>query len=260
MRIDDSTLDASAGAAPAARETVHVLSAADVDYEAARAWQYATADALRAARTSDGAGVATEAVALIEHAPVYTMGARGGRATLRGPVESLPAPLVDTDRGGDITWHGPGQLVGYPILDLRRREMGAAEYLAALEGMLLDTLAAFGIEAALVEGRRGVWVGNDKIAAIGIRVQGGVSLHGVALNVAPDLAWFDAIVPCGLEDAGVTSMARVLGRPVRVAEARKAMMRAFERRFDARLVAVACATTPTLFGAVESEARAEVPA
>ena len=222
---------------------VRILAAAGVDYESARVWQAATAAAVRAAREAPAAPVeAVEAVALIEHTPVYTMGARGGRATLRLPVEALPAPLVDTDRGGDITWHGPGQLVAYPILDLRRRGMGAADYIHALEGMLLDTLAAFGIAAALVEGRRGIWIGpaarREKIAALGIRVQGGVSLHGIALNVAPDLAWFDAIVPCGLEDAGVTSMARVLGRHVTVEAVRIAMRDAFARRFDARLLDV----------------------
>ncbi|MDA0301476.1 MAG: lipoyl(octanoyl) transferase LipB [Chloroflexi bacterium] len=231
---------------------VRILAAAGVGYESARAWQAATAAEVRAARDLPPGGIHTdpaEALALIEHAPVYSMGARGGRASVRLPLEALPAPLVDTDRGGDITWHGPGQLVAYPILDLRRRGLGVAAYIEALEGMLLDTLAAFGIAAGLVEGRRGIWVAGDKIAALGIRVQGGVSLHGIALNVSPDLGWFDAIVPCGLEDAGVTSMSRVLGRTVRVAEARKAMMRSFERRFDARLVTVACeAATDALAG------------
>ncbi len=210
-------------------ETVRCLRARDVEYGVALAWQHATADALRA---SSNDLLADEAVALIEHTPVYTMGARGGRATVRGAVAELPAPLVDTDRGGDITWHGPGQLTMYPILHLRRRGVGAGEYLAGLEGMLLDTLAAFGIEASLVEGRRGVWVGNDKIAAIGIRIQGGVSNHGVALNVAPDLGWFAPIVPCGLEDAGVTSMARVLGAAPDLDTVADAMRAAFERRFD----------------------------
>jgi lipoyl(octanoyl) transferase len=231
---------------------VRILAAAGVGYESGRAWQLATAAEVRAARDVPPGGTLAapgEAIALIEHAPVYTMGARGGRASVRLPLEALPAPLVDTDRGGDITWHGPGQLVAYPILDLRRRGLGAAAYIEALEGLLLDTLRAFGIHAELVEGRRGVWVGGDKIAALGIRVQGGVSLHGIALNVSPDLAWFDAIVPCGLDDAGVTSMSRVLGRTVRVAEARKAMMRAFERRFEARLVTVSCeAATAALAG------------
>ena len=223
---------------------VRVLAAAGVDYASARAWQQSAAAEVRDARAASDAGgtSAAEALALIEHDAVYTMGARGGRATLRVPVEVLPAPLVDTDRGGDITWHGPGQLVAYPILDLRRRAMGAADYIRALEGMLLDTLAALGIAAELVEGRRGIWVGpaerREKIAALGIRVQGGVSLHGVALNVAPDLAWFDAIVPCGLEDAGVTSIARVLRRHVTVEAVRVAMRDAFARHFDARLLDV----------------------
>ena len=236
--------------------TVRLLSAADVDDASARVWQLATAAEVRAQHEAVPAppGGPAEAVAMIEHASVYTMGARGGRGSVRMSEDALPAPLVDTDRGGDITWHGPGQLVVYPILDLRRRGLGAAEYIGALEGMLLDTLASFGIEAALVEGRRGIWVGNDKIAALGIRVQGGVSLHGVSLNVSPDLGWFDAIVPCGLEDAGVTSMSRVLGRTVRVAEARKATMQAFARRFDARLVTVACEmASGALAGAGEPE-------
>ena len=230
---------------------VRLLAATNVDYASALAWQMATAAEVRAAREGASHGPA-EALALIEHAAVYTMGARGGRATVRHPLEALPAPLVDTDRGGDITWHGPGQLVAYPILDLRRRALGAAEYIEALEGMLLDTLAAFGIEAALTEGRRGVWIGNDKIAALGISVRGGVSLHGIALNVSPDLGWFDAIVPCGLEDAGVTSMSRVLGRTVRVAEARREMLHAFARRFGATFATVTCeAATSALSGGRE---------
>ncbi len=229
---------------------IRILAAAEVDYEAARAWQIATAAEVRAAREAPS-GRPVEALALIEHASVYTMGARGGRATLRLPQEALPAPLVDTDRGGDITWHGPGQLVAYPILDLRRRGLGAAEYIEALEGALLDTLAAFGIAGELTEGRRGVWIGNEKIAALGISVRGGVSMHGVALNVCPDLGWFDAIVPCGLEDAGVTSMSRALGRTVRVAEARKAMLHAFARRFDSTFVTVACEAAAGALGVRE---------
>ena len=213
--------------------TVRCLRACDVDYGVALAWQHEIAAALRS--TPSDAPL-HEAVALIEHAPVYTMGARGGRATLRVEVEALPAPLVDTDRGGDITWHGPRQLVAYPILHLRRRGLGAGDYLERLEAMLLDTLAAFGIEAVLVPGRRGVWVANDKIAAMGVRIQGGVSNHGIALTVSPDLDWFAPIVPCGLEDAGVTSMARALGAAPDIEAVVAAMRAAFERRFDCTLV------------------------
>lgn len=237
---------------------VRCLAAAGVPYASARAWQDGTAAAVRAARATDAAHEAHEAVAFIEHASVYTMGARGGRGTLRLPETALAAPLVDSDRGGDVTWHGPGQLVGYPILDLRRRGMGAAEYIGALEGMLLETLAAFGVAAELVEGRRGVWIGpaerRDKIAAVGVRVQGGVSLHGIALNVALDLAWFDAIVPCGIDDAGVTSMARVLGRAVTVDEVRPALREAFARRFGARLVDIPADEARAALGANDANA------
>ena len=252
---------------PANIRDVRCLAAAGVPYASARAWQDRTASAVRAVRTARTARTAremhdlrepSEAVAFIEHTAVYTMGARGGRATLRLPATALPAPIVDSDRGGDVTWHGPGQLVAYPILDLRRRGMTAAAYIAALEAMLLDTLAAFGVAAGLTEGRRGVWVGpaneQDKIAAIGVRVQGGVSLHGIALNVAPDLTWFDPIVPCGLDDAGVTSMARVLGRDVTVDEVRPALREAFARRFDARLVDLPADEACSALGAPSREA------
>jgi lipoate-protein ligase B len=210
--------------------SVSYLRAEAVDYGAAWHWQRETAAALRA-------GQGGEACALLEHTPVYTMGARGGRASLRAAVEALPAPLVDSDRGGDITWHGPGQLVAYPILHLRRRGLGAAAYVGRLEAMLLDTLAAFGVRGELIAARRGVWVGGDKIAAVGVRVQGGVGTHGVALNVAPDLDWFAPIVPCGLADAGVTSLARLLGVAPPVEAVAAALCAAFERRFDATLVA-----------------------
>ena len=242
-------------------ETVPYLSARDVDYAVALGWQHATAEGLRAGGAAPGRQAA-EAVALIEHTPVYTMGARGGRASVRGPVQALRAPLIDTDRGGDITWHGPGQLVAYPILHLRRRGLSAGEYLAALEGTLIDTLGAFGIHGALIAGRRGVWVGNDKIAAIGIRIQGSVSMHGVALNVAPDLDWFAPIVPCGIEDAGVTSMARVLGAAPAIADVAAALRAAFEGRFACTLVeARADALTRAPAGLLERPlARAAVPA
>jgi lipoyl(octanoyl) transferase len=209
--------------------TVHALHATEVDYHAALDWQHATAAALRA-------GTGSEAIALIEHQPVYTMGARGGRTTVLAPLDALPAPIVDTDRGGDITWHGPGQLVAYPILDLRVRGVRAVDYVRRLEGTLIDTLAEFGIESAAVPGRPGVWVGAAKIAAIGVRIQGGVSLHGIALNVAPDLGWYDAIIPCGIAGAGVTSIARELGAAPSMDGAIEAFRTAFQQHFDAELV------------------------
>ncbi len=208
---------------------VRALHTVAVDYHVALAWQRATAEALRR-------GVGSEAIALIEHTPVYTMGARGGRSTVLAPLEALPARLVDTDRGGDITWHGPGQLVAYPILDLRRRSLRAADYIRRLEAVVIDTLAAFGLHAEVVRGRPGVWSGGAKVAAIGVRIHGGISHHGVALNVDPDLAWYDHIVPCGIRDAGVTSMSALLGAPPPMEQVVDAFRAAFAACFDVELV------------------------
>jgi lipoyl(octanoyl) transferase len=159
------------------------------------------------------------------------------------PFEVLAArgaEVVETDRGGDVTFHGPGQVVAYPILDLRARGLGPASYVRMLEGCLITTLARFDLRAERVTGRPGVWVDVDgalaKIAAVGVRVREGVSTHGVALNVSTDLQWFEAIVPCGIADAGVTSMQRVLG----VAPSMEAVMdefaRVFASLFDVRCV------------------------
>lgn len=182
--------------------SVAALRPGRVDYDVALRWQRETAGALRAGRGG-------EAVALLEHPPVYTLGRRADRANvLRSQVEieAAGARVVATDRGGDVTFHGPGQLVGYPILDLRARGLGAVDYVRALEHALVATLASFGVEGGPVAGRPGVWVDGAKVAAIGVRVQRAVSTHGFALNVRTDLDWFRAIVPCGLSDAGTTSI------------------------------------------------------
>ncbi|RMI06712.1 lipoyl(octanoyl) transferase LipB [Cellulomonas triticagri] len=156
---------------------------------------------------------------LCEHAPVYT----AGRRTRRDERPADPAgtggtPVVDVDRGGKITWHGPGQLVGYPVVRLRS-PIDVVAYVRALEEALIAAAARFGVRGVRVEGRSGVWVpgagpdGADaKVAAIGVRVAQGVTLHGFALNVANDLAPYDRIVPCGIDDAGVTTLARETGR------------------------------------------------
>lgn len=150
---------------------------------------------------------------LLEHPPTYTLGARGREEHLllsEGALAELGAVVHRVDRGGDITFHGPGQLVGYPILDLRRWHQGPVWYVRSLETMLIEALSAFGIAARRAPGRPGVWVGDAKIAAIGVRVSRGITNHGFALNVKPDLSYFSHIVPCGLPDAAVTSMAEVL--------------------------------------------------
>jgi lipoyl(octanoyl) transferase len=156
------------------------------------------------------------------------------------------AEVVDTDRGGDVTFHGPGQLVAYPILDLRARGLGPADYVRMLEACVIETLARFGIDADRVAGRPGVWVdsGRAKIAAVGVRIRDGVSMHGLAVNVTTDLEWFEAIVPCGIADATVTSMARMLG----AAPAHETVEDAF---IDAitRVLKVYVASDPALLGA-----------
>lgn len=203
-----------------------------VEYEVALAWQRARSEAL-------AGSVEGESLALLEHPPVYTLGARGNREHLLATPDALAsrgASVVPTDRGGDITFHGPGQLVAYPILDVRGRALGAATYVRRLEGVIIDTLDAFGIAAARVEGRPGVWVEDAKIAAIGVRISRGISRHGLALNVSTDLGWFGEIVPCGIPDAEVTSMDRLLGGAPPMREVEDVMARAFERAFDARLI------------------------
>lgn len=155
---------------------------------------------------------------LLEHDPVYTTGRRDAGRNLRVQEERLGAPLVRSDRGGDITFHGPGQLVAYPIIDLRAAELGVVEYVRRIEEVIIRTLAGYGIPAVRVGGLTGVWVGDSKIAAIGVRVSrpGGaagawVTSHGLALNVDVDLSWFERIVPCGIRGRGVTSIACLLG-------------------------------------------------
>jgi len=187
------------------------------------------------------AGRAAERVWLIEHPPLYTSG------TSAKPADLLDArfPVYRAGRGGQFTYHGPGQRVAYVMLDLKRRRPDVRAYVAALEGWLIDALGALGVEGETREDRVGVWVARpdkppgldgspaeDKIAAIGVRVRRWTTFHGVSLNVAPDLSHFSGIAPCGIREAhyGVTSLAD-LGRAATMAEADRALKRAFEARF-----------------------------
>jgi lipoyl(octanoyl) transferase len=164
-------------------------------------------------------GDVPDTVLLLEHPPVFTAGRR--TEAWERPLDGTP--VIDVDRGGKITWHGPGQLVGYPILRLAA-PLDVVAYVRRLEAMLIEVCAELGVPVSRVAGRSGVWLAADdrgptrKVAAIGIRVSRGVTMHGFALNCEPDLSWFDRIVPCGISDAGVTSLAQELGRPVPVAE------------------------------------------
>jgi len=211
--------------------TVLLHRLGSVPYERAWEWQRETATALR-----DGRGL--EALALLQHPPVYTLGRRTRPQHLLVDASTLQArgaSVIEVDRGGDVTFHGPGQLVAYPILGLRRRGVGPVEYVRALESVVIAALARFGVLGERVPGRPGVWAGGDKIAAIGVRVQGGVTTHGFALNVDTDLRWFDAIVPCGLADVSVTSMARVLSQAPAMARVEDAVADAFAAVFRSAL-------------------------
>jgi lipoyl(octanoyl) transferase len=202
-----------------------------VDYERALADMAARADAI-------ARGEARELVWLLEHPPLYTAG------TSARPQELIAArfPVYAAGRGGQYTYHGPGQRVGYVMLDLKRRAPDVRRFVATIEQWLIRALAAFSVRGERRDDRIGVWVRRpdegegreDKIAAIGVRVQRWVTLHGFSLNVAPDLSHFSGIVPCGVSDAryGVTSLAD-LGRPVSMTEADNVLRTEFEKLFGA---------------------------
>lgn len=173
---------------------------------------------------------------LVEHPPVITLGCGGGMEDLRVPpshLHRLGIEAVETDRGGRITYHGPGQLVAYPILRLPDHDLHG--YLWRLEQVVVELLAECGIAGGRIERHPGVWVGAEKIAAVGISVRDGVTAHGVALNVDPEMAHFDLIVPCGIPDRGVTSMGTVLGRSVSMEEIERGFVSAFGRVFGRRV-------------------------
>lgn len=151
---------------------------------------------------------------LVEHPPTYTLGRSTRETSLPSSPELLRsrgAEVVEIERGGDVTWHGPGQLVGYPIIDLNRHRPDLHWYLRILESSLIDALARLGIEAGVEPGKTGVWTRGRKVASIGIHVKQWVTMHGFALNVNSDLSWFDAIVPCGLAGVTMTSVAAETG-------------------------------------------------
>ena len=180
------------------------------------------------------AGELPDLLLLLEHPHVYTLGRRGQQSHILASDEALTQLGVEThftDRGGETTYHGPGQLVGYPIVNLRRWGGGVRKYVETLEQVLIRTLSEFGITAYSEGKPTGVWVGDAKIAAIGVRVSRSVTMHGFALNVSPDLSFFDHIVPCGMPGARVTSMAQELGREVAVSDVIPVIAQAFGGEF-----------------------------
>ena len=155
-------------------------------------------------------GEIDDTLILVEHDPVYTLGKNANEDhLLQSRDESID--VFNIERGGDITFHGPGQLVGYPILDLSNYKKSVSWYMRTLEQVLIDTLIEFKIIAQRNDGLTGVWVGDEKIAALGVRISRWVTMHGFALNVNPDLSFYDGIIPCGIFDHGVTSMEQLLG-------------------------------------------------
>jgi lipoyl(octanoyl) transferase len=200
------------------------LSANSVPYREGLALQ-------RAVHRAVVAGTSPDTVILLEHEPVYTAGRR--TAPDERPVDGTP--VIDVDRGGKLTWHGPGQLVGYPAMRLAE-PVDVVGYVRRLETVLIAVAGEFGVEGRRIEGRSGVWTtgarGDAKLAAIGIRVAEGVTMHGFALNCSNALDPYDKIVPCGIRDAGVTTLSRELGRTVRPADVIASLQRRFSDEFE----------------------------
>jgi len=189
-------------------------------------------NALVAERTAPepGAALAPEVLLLLEHEPVYTIGRTPNKESLRDAA-LLPHPVVEINRGGQATYHGPGQLVGYPILRLSARGQDLHRYLRELEEVLIETLAEYGVAAGRREGITGVWVGERKIASIGVGVRHWISMHGFALNVCGDLTPFNHITPCGIAGVEMTNLERESGKPADVRSVADRVAAVFERRF-----------------------------
>lgn len=218
-----------AGAMPATRR-VEALWLGRIGYEAALALQTEAA-----ARARGGA----ETFLLLEHEPVFTLGRNASPADVLFTPQrrrDLGIELVEADRGGKVTYHGPGQLVGYPVVNLDPDRRDVRRYVQDLEQVLLRTLSDFGVTASRSTARErvsSVWVGNDKIAAIGVHISRWITTHGFALNVTEEpLPYFQGIVPCGITDGGVTSIERVLGRPIEVREVARRLLPHFADVFS----------------------------
>jgi lipoyl(octanoyl) transferase len=192
------------------------------------------AEAVERLRSEEG----PEFLFLLEHPHVFTLGRGASRSNILAGAERLERDLIqvhETGRGGDVTYHGPGQLVGYPIINLRPDRCDVHRYVRDLEEALILALSDFGIDGGRIAGLTGVWVGEEKIAAIGVRIARWITSHGFALNVNTDLNYFRMIVPCGITDKGVTSMARLLGHDVGMIEVAGCVAVRFGEVFDRRI-------------------------
>ena len=173
---------------------------------------------------------------LVEHEPVYTFGKNADKNHL---LQSAPndAKIFHIERGGDITYHGPGQIVVYPILDLNRYKKSVSWYMRNLEKVLINTLSDFGINANIKKGLTGVWVGDEKIGAQGVRISRWVTMHGFALNVNTDLKYFGGIIPCGIFEYGVTSMEKIIGKKQNLEKVKNNVIQNFNRFFNLKMIA-----------------------
>ena len=210
--------------------------------------RYAEALALQRALVEERrAGRVTDLLLLLQHPPVITLGVRGdgGRSHIVADdarLAELGVSVSETGRGGDVTYHGPGQVVGYPILDLRPDRCDVHRYVRDIEDVMMRTCADYGVHASRVEGLTGAWVGERKIAAIGVRISRWITSHGFAFNVSTDLDHFGLILPCGIRDRGVTSLREEIGRDVTIADVEDSLAQHFGSVFN-REVTSAVATT-----------------
>jgi lipoyl(octanoyl) transferase len=205
-----------------------------VPYAEGLALQQALVEARKAGRIPDQ-------LLLLEHPPVITLGVktRNDRSHIVAPPALLReegVEVFETGRGGDVTYHGPGQLVGYPILDLKPDRCDVHQYVRDIEEVMIRAAARFGVTAGRVPGLTGAWVGNEKLAAIGVRIARWITSHGFAFNVNTALNHFDLIVPCGITDKGVTSLEKLLSRTIPMVEVEDAVVTAFVEVFDTRIV------------------------
>lgn len=196
-------------------------------------------DEKRAEQKGELSGVRkNDAFLFVEHPHVYTLGKSGAEENmLRSMAEllKLEAEFVKIDRGGDITYHGPGQIVGYPILDLDRHFTDIHKYLRYLEEVIIRVCADYGFEAGRIDGLTGVWIGEEKIAAMGIRCSRWVTMHGFAFNVNSDLSYFGHIVPCGIDDKAVTSLEKLIGKEIDIKEVKERIVFHFQDVFNVHL-------------------------
>ena len=213
--------------------TIEVRRLGTIDYQAALDLQAQLVERRKQ-------GLIPDQLLLLEHPPVITLGVRtrSDRSHVLESEAALAAKgvgLFETGRGGDVTYHGPGQLVGYPIVDLKPDRCDVHRYVRDLEEVLIRAVDAFGVRAGRIEGLTGIWVGDQKLAAIGVRISRWVTSHGFALNVNTDLSHFGLIVPCGITDKGVTSLERLLGHALPMDEVAETVARQFAALFSSEL-------------------------